>query len=147
MPLELAQSTALAPRERSLSPSTNGQTGIVRRHVVRSAAGEEANTVHVGNPGSKDSELWIVRRNTSGSSRGIRRSNESWSRRPSSPSRAARDNNQGGCAATVVESGVLGPAHVSTSGMESFVEGKGGVAMMHRALYIGTGSVAAPSIG
>src|SRR5438046_7657923 len=37
-PAELAQSTALVPRERSLSPSTNGQIGVVRRHVLRSAA-------------------------------------------------------------------------------------------------------------
>src|SRR5207249_11964095 len=37
-PAELAQSTALVPRERSLTPSTNGQIGVVRRHVLRSAA-------------------------------------------------------------------------------------------------------------
>ena len=39
-PVELAQSTAPVARKRSLSPSTNGQIAVVRRHVVRSAARE-----------------------------------------------------------------------------------------------------------
>jgi hypothetical protein len=37
---EHAQSTALVPRQRPGSPITNGPTGFVRRHVVRSASRE-----------------------------------------------------------------------------------------------------------
>jgi len=41
-PVEHAQSTARVPRERSRSPITNGPTGFVRGHMVRSASREES---------------------------------------------------------------------------------------------------------
>jgi hypothetical protein len=36
----MRKSTTLVPRERSGAPITNGPTGFVRRHVVRSASRE-----------------------------------------------------------------------------------------------------------